>query len=545
MTVKIITGDCRETLRTLRPNSVHCVITSPPYFALRDYGTAKWVGGDAACHHKAADRRGNHSKLEGGQQSNGHALDAFIHICKLCGARRVDDQLGLESSPAEYIRTMVKLFRQVRRVLRPDGTLWLNMGDSYSSNAGSYDGSGSRGATSHKRISSGTMSAVRKDKSRTKNSGLKPKDLLGMPWRLALALQADGWWLRQDIIYSKPNPMPESCRDRCTKSHEYLFLLAKSEQYFYDQVAIREPVSPNTHARLAQDLANQAGSDRAHAGARHNGPMKAVRAGGETGVGFGHGFDENPKPRVKSADGAYADGKSERLGREANWRARNELANIPAGWATGTDRKHRDLLGNFSEARKTLHDRRLAEACGVKNNSSMDASLAVMPDFRNKRSVWTINTQGFTGAHFATFPTALVEPCILAGTSGHGCCPDCLAPWVRCRKIPVAGFVEWRPQCRCYVERYHEDLPAPRQLRKAEQRSRWSGRTDRLLRVCGNSAWPVVPAVVLDPFGGAGTTGLVADRLQRDAILLELNEKYADMARNRINKEAPLFAAAE
>lgn len=527
MSVSILIGDALTILKKLPAESVHCVVTSPPYWQLRDYGTAEWIGGDATCQHVAPDRAGSRPTLR----------------CSLCGASRLDKQIGLEATPAEYIRTLVKVFRQVRRVLRSDGICWVNMGDTYASDSGGYNATGSRGATSHKKISAGTAAAVVKSQGRTNRSGLKPKDLVGMPWRLALALQADGWWLRQDIIWAKNNPMPESCRDRCTKSHEYVFLLSKSEQYFYDQVAIREPVSINTHARLSQDLANQAGSDRAYGGKKHNGPMKAVRAGGETGVGFGHGYDPVQKPRVKRADGAYADGKSERLGRGVAWRDQNELANIPAGWATGTDRKHRDLTGNFSEARKTLYDRREAEASGVKNNGSMDAALAVMPEFRNKRSVWTISTEAFKDAHFATFPTALVEPCIMGGTSAHGCCPDCLTPWGRCKPRGIGGF-DWRPQCACYVERYAEDFQAPRSFRKREQRSRWSGRMQRVQKMPGHSAWPVVPATVLDPFGGAGTTGLVADRLRRDAILIELNEKYAEIARARINREAPLFAPA-
>ena len=174
----------------------------------------------------------------------------------------------------------------------------------------------------------------------------------------------------------------------------------------------------------------------------------------------------------------------------------------------------------------------------------MDAALSEMPDFRNKRSVWHMSTEGFNEAHFATFPTALVEPCIKAGTSEYGCCPKCLAPWERCARLG-AGVKQWRPSCDCYAEDYLRELPQPRRSRERLQRGLWGGREIRVLRRPGLSTWPVVRAVVLDPFGGAGTTGLVADRLPRAAILLELNEKYAGMARDRINKEAPLFAAAE
>ncbi|WP_256596890.1 DNA-methyltransferase, partial [Burkholderia gladioli] len=181
--------------------------------------------------------------------------------------------------------------------------------------------------------------------------GLKPKDLVGQPWRLAFALQDAGWYLRQDIVWHKPNPMPESVRDRCTKAHEYLFLPSKSEQYYFDQTAILEPVSPNTHARLSQNVQAQIGSERANGGAKTNGNMKAVgrKVYPGTGVGFGHGFDASPKARVK-------------------------------------------------------------------NNASFDEAMAIMPTERNRRSVWTIPTQSYNGAHFATFPEALVEPCVLAGS---------------------------------------------------------------------------------------------------------------------------------
>lgn len=333
MATSILIGDCRALLATLPDESVHCCVTSPPYFGLRDYG--------------------------------------------------VEGQLGLEATPAAFIDVMVEVFRQVRRVLRSDGTLWLNIGDSYASSAGGYSETASRGTSSSPRIGKGTMEAVVKGHLRSPPSGLKPKDLIGVPWRLALALQDDGWYLRQDIIWSKPNPMPESVRDRCTKAHEYIFLLSKSERYHFDQEAILEPASPNTHARMAQNVAAQAGSDRVPG--KTNGPMKAVG-------------------RKNAPDGS-----------------------------------------------------------GTKSNESFHAATAGYVEKRNKRSVWTIATQPFKEAHFATFPPALVEPCIRAG-------------------CPRGG-------------------------------------------------------TVLDPFGGAGTTGLVAQRLQRDAILIELNPAYAEMARKRIDAE--------
>lgn len=273
-------GDCRDSMRKLIANGVkvQTCVTSPPYFGLRDYG--------------------------------------------------VDGQLGLEQTPQEFVNNMVEVFSLVRELLSDDGTLWLNLGDSYAANRGS--GNSGIGAKQATNVGANLGKLVCPE-------GLKPKDLIGIPWRVAFALQADGWYLRQDIIWHKPNPMPESVTDRCTKSHEYIFLLSKSERYYFDQNAILEPCSPNTHARLSQDLQNQIGSVRANGGAKTNGNMKAV----------GRKFDPG---------------------------------------------------------------------AGNKNNPSFDSAMAIMPDKRNKRSVWEVATQPYSGAHFATFPSALIEPCILAGS---------------------------------------------------------------------------------------------------------------------------------
>jgi len=355
MTVSIINGDCRDVLRTLPDESVHCIVTSPPYFGLRDYG--------------------------------------------------VDGQIGLEDTPAAFVAELVSLFREARRVLRADGTLWLNLGDSY---AGSWGAQGRGGQMADRSvISAQQIAAAAKKTSRTGSipaaSGLKPKDLIGIPWRVALALQEDGWYLRQDIIWHKPNPMPESVTDRCTKAHEYLFLLTRSAQYHYDADAIAEPLASASVARLSQDVERQQGSDRVPG--KTNGKMKAVAKGNRKTVRGG---------------GVYTQGRS--FDNDA------ESCN--------------DSVGNEPNER----------------------------GLRNKRSVWTVATQPFKEAHFATFPPELIEPCIKAG-------------------CPVGG-------------------------------------------------------TVLDPFGGAGTTGLVADRLQRNAILIELNPEYAAMADRRIYNDAPLLAGS-
>ena len=236
-TTTIYAGGCIESMRQMEVGSVNCCVTSPPYWGLRDYGTATWEGGDEECDHReerGSTRGGPHSTITGVQDTSPH-IAQYRSVCPKCGAVRIDSQLGIEKTPEEYVAKMVEVFREVRRVLRDDGTLWLNLGDSYCSTA--------PGTTVNAAEMTGKH--VNKDRYQRPDTpcGLKPKDLVGIPWRVAFALQADGWWLRQDIIWHKPNPMPESVTDRCTKAHEYIFLLSKSARYFYDAEAIREPHS--------------------------------------------------------------------------------------------------------------------------------------------------------------------------------------------------------------------------------------------------------------------------------------------------------------
>lgn len=384
MTTQILIGDCREVLKTLPDQSAHCVVTSPPYFGLRDYG--------------------------------------------------VDGQIGLEPTPSEFVEALVGVLREARRALRDEGTLWLNLGDSY---AGSWGAQGHRITESD--APSWHSSQIKNHPKRgrqtgtIREAGLKPKDLIGIPWRVAFALQDDGWYLRQDIIWSKPNPMPESVTDRCTKAHEYLFLLSKSQRYFYDGDAIAEQVAESSIARLAQDVEGQAGSARVPG--KTNGTMKAVG-----------------RPQALRAS---------EIAREKGL----TQAHIEAIRAVGIADTGKALVTTNGAGKNTEEIKRLAaeakEALGGYYREFL------MGGTRNKRSVWEVPTQPFRGAHFATFPPDLIEPCIKAG-------------------CPAGGTVH-------------------------------------------------------DPFGGAGTTGLVADRLQRNSILIELNPKYAAMARNRIEADAGLF----
>lgn len=245
MNWEIKQGDALERLRELPDESVHCVVTSPPYYGLRDYGTARWEGGDPNCQHKGKhEHSGGYGSPK--QATNKGANYVASGDC-MCGAIRIDDQIGLEQSPDEYVARLVEVFCEVRRVLRSDGTLWLNLGDCYGGAASNSPQSGLKElADIYSPRKNPRQSHAYQDRNdiyvkRGRVATCKPKDLVGIPWRVAFALQADGWYLRSDIIWAKPNPMPESVTDRPTKAHEYVFLLSKSARYYYDGNAIREP----------------------------------------------------------------------------------------------------------------------------------------------------------------------------------------------------------------------------------------------------------------------------------------------------------------
>jgi len=229
---KLYNGDCLEILEYLPDCSIDCCITSPPYWGLRDYGTAEWEGGNPECNH-LNNRADYETGFIGSKQASSRGTNnrdiIKKNICPKCGAVRKDKQLGLEKSPEEYVANMVNLFREVRRVLKPDGVLWLNLGDSYAGNNSRASNGGRAGYGTEREGIFNNLSG-----------NLKRKDLVGIPWTTALALRDDGWYLRQDIIWHKSNPMPESVTDRCTKSHEYIFMLTKNEKYYFDSDAIKE-----------------------------------------------------------------------------------------------------------------------------------------------------------------------------------------------------------------------------------------------------------------------------------------------------------------
>lgn len=249
---QIFNGDCLDVLKKLPSGIANCCITSPPYYGLRDYGTGIWVGGDPNCNHYNGTYGSNtgvgtHKFM----QDNGMPLVGEAHlmkkVCTKCGAVRVDKQIGLEETPEQYVERLVEVFREIKRVLTDDGTLWLNIGDTYNSSSYRKDekssGHGKQGTNK------GSYENVVE---RPKAQNCKPKDLIGIPWMLAFALRADGWYLRQDIIWHKPNPMPESVKDRCVKSHEYIFLLSKKKNYYFDYQAIQEDALSTSDPRLGE-----------------------------------------------------------------------------------------------------------------------------------------------------------------------------------------------------------------------------------------------------------------------------------------------------
>ena len=374
----------------LPDKSIQTVVTSPPYWGLRDYG--------------------------------------------------VEGQLGLEPTPEEYVNNLVKVFREVKRVLRDDGTVWLNLGDSY---AGSNQGAGTVNPTPKQASNRGTgyMLTESHVSKLAKIDGLKPKDLVGIPWRVAFALQADGWWIRSDIIWAKPNPMPESVTDRPTKSHEYIFLLSKSKRYYYDGEAIKEPQA---------DI--------------------SVRRAFST---------NNVSARKDAATNVYA----------ISGRAQDET---------------------YKRMRESV--------------------LAGEPQYRNKRSVWTVATKPYKEAHFATFPEKLIEPCILAGASDKAC-EICGSPFERVVKIVNKGHASNYSD---YAKQlgHTANGPTSRGGITPDQT-----KTTGWKPTCKCECHGTGKSIVLDPFAGSGTTLWVAKKLNRKAVGYELNEKYCRLIQKRNHQQ--------
>ena len=365
----LLIGDVREKLKELDDSSIQCCVTSPPYWGLRDYGTANWEGGDSDCNH-FRDNQVTSSCTTGhstSQKSGGVADSIYKKVCKKCGARRKDSQLGLEETPEEYVENMVKVFREVKRVGKDDGTCWLNLGDSY------YN-----------------------------------KNLMGIPWRVAFALQQDGWYLRQDIIWNKPNPMPESIQDRCTKSHEYIFLLTKSAKYYYDADAIRE--------KSTSDLqkVNKTFSTKTKYGSVENESKHRQGMHKERGESIVATRPELPKQvefvsfiRQRTNAKKLSKDTGIKLSKVEHW-YRNDESGFSYPSIQDWD-IIREYLDDWSIDFKKMDDL-------MTKIELHDDSVKNNPKGRNKRSVWTITTKPFKDAHFAVFPIEIPTYCIKAGS---------------------------------------------------------------------------------------------------------------------------------
>lgn len=437
---RIICADVLDGLATLPDASVHCVVTSPPYWGLRDYGTGTWEGGDPACDHR--HQLGGEGIASAKQNdSAGTQTIRYRDICGKCGARRVDRQLGLEPTISAYVDKQVEVMREVRRVLRDDGVCFYNIGDSYASSGACGNPPESKHQKQKTNAGSMTMAA------RKPTDDLKPKDLCGVPWRVALALQADDWWWRSVIPWVKRNAMPESVTDRFSTNTEWVFLFTKSARYFWDAEAVRVP-------RI---------------------------------------YNEKRTKRV------VYDGKAE-----------NTSTFMP-GNPGGRNRRNGDAW----------YESYAALMSGGALGAVMDGDEMIALD---------VNPEGYTEAHFATFPTRLVRPLIMAGTSEKGCCPSCGAPWVR--------MVETE-----YVNPRNRSTNGPKSLLKNHVGS--TGYAVRLEArrsttgwrpTCSCDAGDPVPCTVLEPFSGSGTTVAEAVRLGRRGIGIELSPAYVELSERRIRK---------
>ena len=456
-------ADAREI--PLPDKSVHCVVTSPPYWGLRDYGLGRWEGGDAECEHERRESEADKvyydsvkQTIPGGWRQNKGEMPP-LGVCH-CGARQQAAGIGLEPTLGEWVESVMAVMREVKRVLRDDGSVWLNLGDAYDS------------GTSAKRKSSlnadvgGWQHAGQTGDERV-NAGLGAKNLMGQPWRVALALQDDGWTLRSAIVWHKSNPMPESTRDRPTSAYEMIFLLAKAS-------------SPTfwTHRD-------------------------------------GRGTRTSPPPDYQIVDGK----------RVNMWRSHDYFYDAEAIRETTTGNTHAKRKDGSNVIQKG------SDPNNNRPGTWVDTYTGIPK--RNARNVWQIPTQPRTDAHFATFPDELPRRCALAGTSEKGVCGECGAPWVRVvekQRPPDSTRTASRVTDTLHINHFgNDDAPTGGGQKLQGWLNEHPNQTTGWQPTCGCNA-AVLPAIVLDPFVGSGTTVAVAQSLGRCGIGLDLNTEYLDIA---------------
>lgn len=467
-------------------NSVHCVVTSPPYYGLRSYEISPTIWGGSTEHDhkwnnetskaeeralKALHRTGRSNVSDQSQrgQSQGRFCD--------CGAWL--GCLGLEPTVQMFVDNVVLVFREIRRVLRRDGTCFMNMGDSY--NSGTSSG---RNPTSTGKHGYWQNPAINR---RINVETLAPKNLLLMPHRVTIALQDDGWIVRNDIVWEKSQCMPESVRDRCTRSHEYVFHLTKSDRYYWDAEAIKEPASEDTHARYA---------------------------------------------RGRSADHKYADGGpgNQTISRSFEHMVVDKQAQLGKRTYTGFNERWNQKIAG-------VHPKAAPAGSGIKQNESFNAAVKDVVSMRNKRTVWRLGTAAFSEAHYATFNPDLVHPCVLAGTSAYGCCVACGAPYTRILK-PSERYAKYLGKG--FHDHGNDDAQGMMQSRGENRQNKMRDETGNHCAEYETQGWQpgctcnaaIVPCVVLDPFFGSGTVGMVCEQLNRRWIGLDLG--YQEMQGRRV-----------
>lgn len=493
--------NCVDGLKLLKPKSINTCVSSPPYFNLRDYGIEP-------------------TKFPAVEYSL-FGFKIKVKAQSVC--------LGLEKTPQEFIGHLIYIYRLVRETLTDDGTVWVNIGDSYSA-AGKKRSNEEAARKSNLKGSIDGQIACKDQQDKIFNDiGIKPKDMIGIPWMLAFALREDGWYLRQDIIWHKTNCMPESCNDRCTKNHEYIFLLSKNNRYYFDQAAIATPIAESTKndSRLKKDEYSDIRAERGFVG----------NPSGGTGM---------LKPKYKKPNG-WADG-----------------AVISAiGWAT------EDNQGSMRQPRPGIDTKggnqgkgdipAVSKAQSFKRDKSHhtepifgQSAVQHRPDrketeptgFANKRSVWTVATFGFKEAHFATFPPKLIIDCIKAGSSEYGCCPICGKGYKRViatQLVPGAKASYNSAYDKRDAESRGEDHGS--NLMRDGHKPGWHKEVigEVWEPSCKHMLTHIKKSVVLDMFMGSGTTGIVASKLGRDYVGFEQSPKYLKIAERRMAKELGMF----